>query len=473
MKRKHLKSLIFVGFFIVVTGVAMGSLKQDNSSGTAQPPDVGVKTGVVTVSAHLVQDKIFTGGDGTVALSLSMHADDVLASDEGEGLPVDMVIVLDQSGSMRGQKIEYAKQAILNLLSGLSARDRLAIIGYSNRVWTYSELTNVTAANRERLESIISNISVGGNTNLGGGLQEGIDTLLATGRDGNLGKVVLISDGLANRGIIHPEALGSIASIAVEEEFGISTVGVGDDFNEQLMTAIADRGAGNYYYLANPQSFAQVFSNEFQHSRSVAAHAVEIRIPLPDGVALVEASGYPITINNDHAIVYPGDLLSGQTRKLFLTLKVPTHAEETYVLQGINVRYKHEGTLYTTAFSETFRIACVSNPQDAVASIVQTEWEEKVIQEDFNALRERIAIDLKNGKQEEALQQIDQYYDQQQRLNNEVGSAEVTDHLEGDLSELRDFVEQTFRGSRQEIEKQQKANAKDLQYEGYNKRRAK
>ncbi len=118
MKRKHLKSLVFVGFFIIVTGVAMGSLKQDNPSGTLQPPDVGMNTGFVTVSAHLIQDNIFTGGDGTVALSLSMHADDVLVSDEAEGQPVDMVIVLDQSGSMKGQKIEYARQAIQNLLSG-------------------------------------------------------------------------------------------------------------------------------------------------------------------------------------------------------------------------------------------------------------------------------------------------------------------------------------------------------------------
>ena len=473
MKKKHVNSLVFVGFFIIVTGVAMGSLSRNTPSSTAQPPDVGIKTGVVTVSAHLVQDKIFTGGDGTVALFLSMHADDVLVSDEGEGLAVDMVIVLDQSGSMRGQKIEYARQAILNLLSSLSARDRFAIIGYADNVWKYSDLMNVTSTNRKRLETIIHRISVGGNTNLGGGLQEGINALLANHSNGNMGKVVLISDGLANRGIIHPEALGNIASIAVEEEFGISTVGVGQNFNEQLMTAIADKGAGNYYYLANPQSFAQVFSNEFQHSRTIVAHAVEIRIPLPDGVSLVEASGYPITVNNNQAIVHPGDLLSGQTRKLFLTLKVPTHAEETYELPGINVRYKHDGTPYTAAFSETFRIACVSDPQDAVASIVQTEWEEKVLQEDFNALRERVAVDLKNGKKEEALKQINHYYDQQQLLNKEVGSAEVTDHLEKDLDKLRDVVEQTFKGSQQEIEKQQKAQSKALQYEGYNNRRSK
>ena len=71
------------------------------------------------------------------------------------------------------------------------------------------------------------------------------------------------------------------------------------------------------------------------------------------------------------------------------------------------------------------------------------------------------------------MRQIDLYYDQQQLLNKEVGSAEVTNHLEKDLDKLRDVVKQTFKGSQQEIEQQQKAQSKALQYEGYNKRRSK
>ncbi len=479
MKREHVKSLVMLGFFIIVAVVAMGSLHKENFFGaTGQSQGVGTRVfsegnGAVALSGHLVQDKVFSGGDGTVTLSLTMYADDVMASDAGEEQHVDMVIVLDQSGSMRGQKIEYARQAILNVLSGLSTGDRFAIIGYANGVRKYSDLTNVTETNRENFESIIYNLSAGGNTNLGAGLQEGINTLLRTHRNGNVEKVILISDGLANRGIIHPNALGNIASVAIEKEFAISTVGVGNEFNEQLMTAIADRGAGNYYYLENPQSFAEVFLQEFQDSKTLAARAVEIRIPLPEDVALIEAAGYPITIANNHAIIHPGDLLSGQTRKLFLTLKVPTHSEKTYELSGIHLRYMHKGSSYTAMLLEPFRVACVNNAEDAVASIVQSEWEEKVLQEDFNTLREQVALDLKNGRKDEALKQIDQYYDQQQILNKEVGSDKVTTHLDGEVDDLRDFVEETFSGDVQEVEEQKKSNAKTLQFRGYQERRAK
>ncbi len=478
MKREHLKSLIVVGFLLIVTGVAMGDLNGNTFFRPANLPQNPTKivssgNGPVTFSAHLVQDKVFAGGDGTVSLSLTMQANEMLSSEENEAQHVDMVIVLDQSGSMQGQKMEYARQAVLNLLSGLSPNDRVALIGYANGVRKYTDLLNVTGANLEELQSIISSLSTGGHTNLGGGLQEGINTLLSSQKNGNMERVILISDGLANRGITGLEDLGEMASIAVNKEFGISTVGVGNDFNEQLMTAIADRGAGNYYYLSNPQAFAQVFLKEFQDTRTVVAHATELNIAIPEGVALIKASGFPITITGNQAVVHPGDLLAGQTRKLFLTLQVPTHLEKTYELAGLNLQYVHQETSYTTALSEPFQIACVNDPNEAVASIDTAEWEEKVIQEDFNALRENVALDLKKGKKKEAMEKIDDYYSQQEVLNDEVGSAKVTTHLENEVDELRDFVEQTFTGDRQDVEKQQKANAKSLQYEGYKERRAK
>lgn len=473
MRRETIKSIITIGFLVFVIGVAVSSLYGNTPKPSHNPPGISSNNGPVMLSAHLVQDKVFTGGEGTVSLSLTMKADELPLLVQGDAQHVDMVIVLDQSGSMRGQKIEYARQAVLNLLDGLTAQDRVAIVGYSEHVRTYSELLPVSDTNLETLQSIVYGLSTGGHTNLGGGLQEGIHTLLSAKRIGNIEKVILISDGLANRGVTAPAALGNIASSAVQEEFAVSTVGVGNDFNEQLMTAIADRGAGNYYYLSDPQSFAQIFLEEFQNTRMVAAHALEIQIPLSDGVSLVKASGYPITLTGHQASVHPGDLLSGQRRKLFLTLHVPTHAEQIFEVNGLNIRYLHRGTSYMSRLAAPLQIACVNDPNEVTASIDAGEWEEKVIQEDFNALREEVSIDLKNGRKHEAKQKIDAYYDQQYSLNSQVQSLRVEDHLENEVDGLRDFVDETFAGSPQEIAEQQKANAKELQYKGYKTRRSK
>ncbi len=245
MKRNYVRPLFLVGCLIAATCVAMAY----SSSGEITVPVAGVKAGIVTLSGDLTRDKVLYGGDGNVALSLTMSADKVFDLDKGDARHVDLVIVLDRSGSMQGRKIKDAKQAILSLLSNLSKEDRFAIVSYSDGVRRHSNLLKATPTNRMLLTTAIQEISAGGGTNLGAGLQEGINVLLKARKNGNLGKVILVSDGLANQGITNPTALGSMASISVQREFAVSTAGVGNDFNEHLMTTIANRGTGNNYYL--------------------------------------------------------------------------------------------------------------------------------------------------------------------------------------------------------------------------------
>jgi Ca-activated chloride channel family protein len=431
-----------------------------------------VNNGIVTLSGNLTQNKVLLGGDGLTGLSLTMTAAEILNPDRGDVRHVDMVIVLDRSGSMGGEKIADARQAALNLLSSLSARDRFGLVTYSDGVQRLSNLVKVTPVNRERLRSIINRISAGGATNLGAGLKEGINLLQSARENGNVRKVILISDGLANRGIVDPVSLGNMAAISVEKEFAVSTVGVGSNFNEHLMTLIADRAGGNYYYLENPNSFAEVFRKEFNLTRSVVATAVEVRIPMTDGVSVVSASGYPVEFKNNQAVIRSGDLLSGQTRKLFLTLQVVTHSEQIFEIAGINAHYRQEGQPSAVTLKEAFQIACVENRQEVFSSINKNEWEEKVLKDDFNRLREEVAADIKTGRKTEALERIERYYDEQQRVNSVVGSGKVATSLEGDLEDLREQVKDTFQGAPQAVQLKQKKNSKALQYEGYKGRRS-
>ncbi len=469
MKKNYLKPLFIVGCLIAVTCAAMAYTSREDN---AEPgPAITGKAGIVRLSGQLVQNKIFSGGDGTASLSLTLGADNVYANDKDNARHVDMVIVLDRSGSMQGNKIRDARQAVLNLLSNLSDQDRFALVSYSNGVQRHSDLIKVTGSNREHLTSTVRQISAGGGTNLGAGLHEGINVLLQAGRNGNAGKVILISDGLANEGITDISSLGNMASVAVEKAFGISTVGVGSDFNEQLMTAVADRGAGSYYYLENPNAFAQVFQKEFLNTRSVAATSVEVRVPLANSMSLVNANGYPVEIKDNQAIFHPGDLLSGQTRKLFLTFRMPVDTEKIFEIKGINVRYQHKGEKYTVALSEPFSIACVKDRKEVFASMDKNEWEQKVLREDYNDLREKVAEDIKKGKQKDAMVRIQQYEKQQQSVNSVLKSSKVDENLNKEVKQMREFVGDTFSGKQEEVETKQKKNAKKLQFEGYRGRR--
>jgi Ca-activated chloride channel family protein len=470
-----LKSLVVVGSLIAVTCVAMAFTSRKPEPPVAPPPVNGTD-GVVSLSGRLSQNKVMVGGDGQVALELTLRADDIAPDETMAAGAVDMVIVLDRSGSMEGRKIADARRAIHGLVSTLTERDRLALVSYSDGVRTDAGLTRMTPDGRRRLDATVRSIYAGGATNLGGGLQSGMGLLMAGrdgGADGNRARVLLISDGLANRGVTDAAALGNMASLALERGFAVSTVGVGQDFNEHLMTAIADRGAGAYHYLSEPNAFAAVFQKEFQHTRSVVAGGLTVRIPLKDGVSLTAASGYPISVEDGHGIFHPGDLRSGQTRKFFLTLRVPTDKAGEVLIDGIDVTYRHDSTSRRVGLSEPFLVSCVQDQSAVFSSIDRGVWEKKVLHEDFNRLKEEVAGFIKAGKSDKAMERIQVYRNTQQSLNDVVQSVEVAENLNREVTELETTVKDTFSGAPSAVMQKQKSNAKALQYEGYRQRRMK
>ena len=476
MKKNQLKNLVLITVLILMTGGAMayssnksGGFFSNWISGPSHPHPGNDE--ILKASGHLVQNKVLLGSDGTVGLSLTLQADDLAPGDRPASRNVDMVIVLDRSGSMQGRKLEDARRAVLKLLSNLSAKDRFALVTYSEGVQIASGLVNVTQDNRGHLVSAVNGVRAGGGTNLGAGLQAGINMLRTPYRSNNAARVILISDGLANRGITDPKSLSGIASAAVESEFAVSTVGVGADFNEQLMTAIADRGTGNYYYLENPAAFAEIFQKEFYNTQTASLTGLKIQIPVNTGITLADAAGYPINVHNGQALFYPGNLRSGQTRKLYLTLQIPTNRQRTFELDQIQIHYQHNDRPYVTTLDESLTIACVSNQKKVYSSIDKTRWSEKVVNEDFNRLKQEVASDIKSGKKQKALKRIEQYYDEQEAVNSVVGSASVADNLDNDLKELKTFVKDTFEGAPAAVKEQQKSNAKSLQYDGYRGRR--
>jgi len=476
MKKNQLKNFILITVLILATGGAMayssnkpGGFFSNWISGSPHPHPGNDE--IVKASGHLVQNKVLLGSNGTVGLSLTLQADDLAAGDSPEARNVDMVIVLDRSGSMQGRKLDDARRAVLKLLASLSAEDRFAMVTYSDGVQIASGLVNVTQDNRVHLETAVNSVRAGGGTNLGAGLQAGINMLRTPYRSDNAARVILISDGLANKGIIDPKSLTGIASAAVEGEFAVSTVGVGIDFNEQLMTAIADRGTGNYYYLENPAAFAEVFQKEFYNTQSASITGLKIQIPVNTGITLSDAAGYPITIRNGQAVFYPGNLRSGQSRNLYLTLQIPTNRQKTFELGHIQIHYQHNDRSYVTNLDESLTIACVNDQKQVYSSIDKTSWSEKIIKEDFNRLKQEVASDIKSGKKQEALKRIENYHNEQETVNTVVGSASVADNLDHDLKELKTMVKDTFTGEPADVRQKQKSNAKSLQYEGYRGRR--
>lgn len=469
----HKKSLWGILGLIVAVSAVLAYVAADNSV-MAQLINTKPKPeGPVSVKAALVQDKVLSGSGGKVGVSLTLTAAEIEELITQPVQHADLVIVLDRSGSMQGQKISDARQAVIRLIDRLTAGDRLSLVTYSNGVNAIFPLVSMDESHRRQVKAAVQRIYAGGGTNLGGGLQRGIQTLMQTPTEGRQRKVILISDGLANHGITDPRALGNMASGAVEHNFSVSTVGVGYDFNEMLMTTVADHGAGSYYFLENPAAFAQVFEKELQSTRNVAASALEIRIPLKEGVKLIHAGGYPIKNRDGFAVIHPGDLLSGQQRKLFLTFKVPTDRERRFNLGGYHIQFTSNGVARQLTAQEDLGLACVRDKEAVMASIDQDVWGEQVVKEDYSRLKEEVADAIRKGRKDRALQEIKAYETRKRAVNATVGSATVTENLEKDVQRLRQSVEDTFTGAPAAVAEKKKQRSKALQYESYQIRRDK
>jgi Ca-activated chloride channel homolog len=427
----------------------------------------------VTVSTRMTQDKVLKGSDGLVSMALTLTAAQVPETVEGPKLPVDLVIVLDRSGSMQGDKIASARSAVLRLIEQLTPADRLALVTYSCDVELIAPLTAMNAHGRQHLSRAVRQVVASGYTNLGGGLRQGIDLLARLPGGGRQRTVILISDGLANRGITDPVALNRMAAEATDFQFTVSTVGVGLDFNELLMTRIADHGAGRYYFLEDPLVFARVFEKEFQNARHVVASEITLRIALTPGVRLTDAGGYPIRMQNGAALIHPGNLIAGEQRTLFVTFQVPTERLHAIALGTVRIDYVHAGGTGSVQGPEALTVACVDNPGEVAASVDKDVWSAKVVREEYSRLKEQVAEAVRNGDAQAAQQRIQSYEAQQRGINAEVGSAAVADHLDGDIQRLRQSVAETFAGPPSAVAEKQKKTSKSLQYESYQQRRGK
>ena len=478
--KMYKNSFLAVLGLIVAASVTLAYVGSGNSVfaqlfSSNHPPKnpVPVHTDLVAVRAHLVQDKVLKGSDGQVSVSLTLDAARIPRSDQRSVGHADLVIVLDRSGSMAGQKLSDARLAVTQLIDRMTAGDRLAIITYSNGVQVLSPLVDMDEAHRHQLKTVMAQVNADGGTNLGAGLKHGIQTLIQTPANGRQRRVILISDGQANQGITDPLELGNMASGAATQNVAVSTVGVGFDFNEILMTTLADHGAGRYYFLEDPQNFALVFDKEFQDTRNVAASGVEILVPLGKGIRLVNAGGYPIQVNDGQAVIRPGDLLSGQQRNLFLTFQVPTDKEEEFTLGEFQVRFNYNGAAHGLATSGQMVLACVKDPGEVTASIDAPAWSARVIQEDYSQLKEGVAGAIAKGEKDKAMDQIREYETRNEAINATVGSAVVAENLKTDVQALRQGVEDTFAGPPAAVAEKKKLNSKALQYESYQIRRDK
>lgn len=285
---------------------------------TGEPSQVaggqGLRLDSTLASSHIL------GGDSDAYMAISLTAPERKTTTRPR---VDLAVVFDRSGSMEGEKLGQAKLAARQLISGLAAQDRFSLTVYGTDVEVLFPSTVATEAAKRAALMIISEIYTDGGTNMSGGLLAGKSQLLGLSESsGRVQRIVLISDGQANEGIVDRNELAELAHQASMQGVSITTVGVGLDFDEQTMTGIAVSGRGNYYFAESADMLAGLFDTELARLGATVATQVSLRITPKANVAVREILGYSADRQGDSYVVNIADMHAGETRKVIVALRV-------------------------------------------------------------------------------------------------------------------------------------------------------
>lgn len=425
-------------------------------------------TGPVSFSGTLDRSAVLLGHDGVAHIELVIGAapDDTV---HGVRRPTDVVIVLDRSGSMAGEKIEHARAAVRELLGQLGPEDRFALVTYSDGADIAVPLSPVDEGARAAWIGTIAEIQPNGSTNMSSGLDLGLDLIDGARASGRVPHVILISDGLANQGDPSPIGLTRRAHRAAQGEYTLSTVGVGVDFNEYLMTALADAGTGNYYYLRNSEDLASVFAREFDTARTTVASGLTVQIEPAPGVHVVDAAGYPLEPAGDGVVFRPGSLFAGQQRRIWVTLAVPHDAVGQFDVGAFSLAYSDGHNRRLARFSETPRIACVRGAEQFYASVDVDAWSRSVVVDAYNKMQSEVAQAVQAGHRDEALERLSRFKQETANLNAQLKSAPVMKQLRA-ADTLEGEVVRAFEGTNQL--QRQNALSKSASAEAIDARRA-
>ena len=246
---------------------------------------------------------------GTAAIDASAHP------------PINLALVIDTSGSMEGRPIDDARAASLALLDALRDGDRLAVVTFDSRADVMVPSVELDPAARAEARRRIGAMRARGTTDMANGLRLGVEQVSAHLNPAGINRVVLLGDGVPNESA----GIEALASTAGQRGIAITSMGLGLEYNETLMGAIAQRSGGHFHYVEDSAAVATAFRTEvLRMERVVARNATVTLNPGPD-VQIEAVLGHDAARTNDGVSVALGEITEGATRDLIVRLSVPSH----------------------------------------------------------------------------------------------------------------------------------------------------
>ncbi len=224
-----------------------------------------------------VQQNLLTGTNCTL---VQLGLNSPLQPSELERPPLDLVVAIDVSSSMLGDPIDSVRTGLIRMVDHLQEEDSVSVVTYSSTASVLAQ--GVSGGDRAQLVSLFEGIQARGNTNLFDGLATAFRVADENRVPEHQTRVIFLSDGVATAGLRQTGRLESLATAYAKRGIGITTIGVGRDFDVETMRGVSEVGAGNFYFLENPLAVEEVFAEEVQTFLVPVALDVKIELDMGD-----------------------------------------------------------------------------------------------------------------------------------------------------------------------------------------------
>jgi Ca-activated chloride channel family protein len=389
-------------------------------------------------------------GDRTAYLKITLRG---VEPADGWRAPANVAIVLDRSGSMQGEKLARAKQAAIMAIDRLSEDDIVSVLAYDDRVRVLLPATRIS--DRRHIRAAIESIEAGGSTALFAGVSKGAAELKKFASRNRVNRIILLSDGLANVGPDSPAELGALGASLKKEGISVSTIGLGLDFNEDLMTRLAALSDGNHAFVENPRDLARIFDLEFGDVLSVAAQEVVVRIDCGRGVRPVRILGRDGDIVGRTVVVTLNQVYGGHDKYVLLELETPPGRDGQrvpvasvsidYLDMKRGVRESDQRSVDVRYSADRSLVERSANPDVVVAVVEQVAAE-----------RSEAALELRDqgrvAEAEAVLLENVRYIDEHAR---QYGSEELEALAEENLADAEKLDEESWDETRKRMREQQ------------------
>ncbi len=367
-------SRIFPGIIIALAVLTLSS--QIAVAQNVKPTVRSTAGGALDISTRISNGYLPKHATQEIWATIKVDGGDAVLS--GDRAPLNLALVIDRSTSMSGGKLEEAKVASRRLVDMLSPQDRLAIVSYGSDVSTELESRRATPANKELFYNAIARIQLSGSTNLSGGYVQGVREVMPHNRDDSVNRVLLLSDGQANVGITQVSQLRSLASRHLEKGVSLSTMGIGLDYNEELMTAMAENGAGNYYFIENEKALASIFEKECKGLSATVAKRTVLTLTVKPGVELLEVRGFPYKLKGNQARIQLSEFFAKQTKDIVARLSVTTSAPG--LIPILSARLDYEDVAQSKRVNATTSVSAVATSDTKKLATVEKDVMKRVEQ---------------------------------------------------------------------------------------------